>query len=156
MMPKFYLYALALSLWAQGNVPPAALTSSNCFNAVEIKQLSVQAKIDGRVKVYRNLSERFRQAVQSAVSTPNYDEVPALVQCWKELLAVSLKDIEANINRKKKSGALIGYEIQLRKSIVDMGNFRLKVSFEQQRDFESWLSQAKVAHDRFVDILFQR
>jgi hypothetical protein len=155
-MAKFLLCALALSLWAQGNLPPTPLANSNCVNAVETKQLSAQVKIDGRVKVYRNISERYHKAVQSAVSAANHDEVPALIRCWQELLAASLKDIEANINRKKKSGALIDYEIQLRKSIVDMGNSRLKVSYEQQSDFESWLSQAQVARKRFVDILFQR
>jgi hypothetical protein len=155
-MFQYFLCSLALSLWLQGNVPPAAMTNSNCFNAIEIKQLSAQDKIDGRVKVYRGISERIHKALQSAVSMRNDAEIAPLIRCWKELLAASLKDIEAYINRKKKSGALIDYEIQLRKSIVDMGNSRLKVPYEQQSDFESWLAQAKIAHDRFVDILFQR
>ncbi len=150
------LCALILAIWFQGNVPPAALINSDCLNAVEKKQLSAEGKVDGRVKVYRSISERLHLAIESAVAKQKFDEVPALIRCWRELLTVSLKDIEANINRNNKSGALINYEIQVRKSIVDMDDARLKAPYSQQNDFEAWISQAKATHGRFVDILFQR
>jgi hypothetical protein len=150
------LCVLALAIWFQGNVPPAALINSDCLNAVEKKQLSAEEKVDGRVKVYRSMSERLHLSIESAVAKQRFDEVPALIRCWRELLTVSLKDIEANINRNKKSGALINYEIQVRKSIVDMNDAQLKAPYSQQSDFEAWISQAKAAHGRFVDILFQR
>lgn len=146
---------LALTLWFQGSAG-SSLATSGCLNAVEQKRLSAEEKIDGRVNVYRRISERLHLSIESTVAKQNFDDVPALVRCWRELLTVSLKDIEANINRKKKSGALINYEIQVRKSIVDMDDVRLKVPSPQESDFEAWISQAKAAHGRFVDILFQR
>jgi hypothetical protein len=150
------MFTLALALWFQENVPPVALLASDCLNASEKKRLSAEDKIDGRVKVYRDISERFHETVESDVGKQSFNEASSLVRCWMDVVASSLKDIETNINRKKKSGALINYEIQLRKSIVDMGDARLKVPYQQQGDFESWLTQAKAAHTKFVDILFQR
>ena len=155
-MPYSTLCSLALTLWLQGNVPPAALVNSDCLTAVEKKRLSAEEKIDGRVKSYRGISERLHVSIEDSAAKQKFDEVTTLLRCWKELLAVSLKDIEANINRKKKSGALIDYEIQVRKSIVDMDDVRLKAPASQQSDFEAWFAQAESAHSRFVDILFQR
>ncbi len=151
---------LAVLLWAalipglQVAVPPSQ--AGECINAAEKKRLSEQEKIDGRIKVYRAISERYHQAVLGAVANKSFADIPALVACWKEQLNISLKDIEDNINRKKKSGALIDYEIQLRKSIVDITDARLKANLEQQNDFEAWLAQANNIHQKFVDILFQR
>ncbi len=148
--------ALALTLWLQGYTPPSTFTGSDCLTEKEKKDFSGQSKVDGRVKVYRRISERLHLAIEAEASKQKWDGIPPLVGCWKELLTVSLRDIEANINRKKKSGALIEYEIQLRKSIVDMKDVRLKMPYPQQDDLEAWLSQADAAHKRTVDILFQR
>jgi hypothetical protein len=155
-MLQFFMCALSLAICFQGSVPRVALINSDCLNAVEKKQLSAEEKVDGRVKVYRGISERLHLSITSAIAKQRFDEVPALIRCWRELLTVSLKDIEANISRNKKSGALINYEIQVRKSIVDMDDARLKAPYAQQSDFEAWISQAQAAHGRFVDILFQR
>ena len=150
------LCALALAIGFQGSVPPAALLNSDCLNAVEKRRLSEEEKVDGRVKIYRSISERIHVSIESAVTKQKFDGVPALIRCWKELLTVSLKDIDANINHNKKSGALIDYEIQVRKSIVDMVDAQLRAPYSQQSDFEAWIAQAKATHGRFVDILFQR
>ncbi len=155
-MLYYYVCMLTLALASQGNIAAGSLTSSDCLIAAEQKRLSGEGKIDGRVKVYRSVSERYRQSIESAVAKQNFEAVPGLIRCWRELLTASLRDIEANINRKKKSGALIDYEIQLRKSILDMDDVRMKVPYAQLSDFEAWVSQAKATHERFVDILFQR
>ncbi len=155
-MPHSLLCALALALWLQGNAPPAALLNSDCLTAVEKKRLSAEEKIDNRIKIYRKISERLHASIENSAAKQKFEEAVPLLGCWKELLVASLKDIEANINRKKKSGALIDYEIQIRKSIVDMDDVRLKAPVSQQGDFEGWISQATSAHERFVDILFQR
>ena len=79
-----------------------------------------------------------------------------MLHCWKDRLTASLKDIEAKVNRKKKSGALIDYEIQLRKSIFYVSDVRLKAPYTQQDGFDSWIAEAELVHQKFVDILFQR
>jgi hypothetical protein len=156
MVLQFIVFAFSLTLWLQGTAAPAPLSDSDCLIAMEKQRLSAEQKIDGRVKVYRDISERLRRDLVALAAKQSFEEAPTVLHCWMELITVSVKDIEANINRKKKSGALINYEIQLRKSIVDMSDARLKAPYQQQDNFESWLSQANVAHEKFVDILFQR
>ncbi len=90
------------------------------------------------------------------ISKQDFDFIPAMLRCWKDRLTASLQDIEAKVNRKKKSGALIDYEIQFRKSIFYVNDVRLKAPYTQQDDFDSWISQAELVHQKFVDILFQR
>ncbi len=147
---------LAIAIWIQSGTAPAALTGSDCLTDKEKTELSHQSGIDGRIKVYRTISERLHLAIEGNTGKQNFDGVTPLISCWKQLLTSSLQDIEANINRKKKSGALINYEIQLRKSIVDMKDVRLKLPLPQQDDMEAWLTQADETHKRAVDILFQR
>jgi hypothetical protein len=147
---------LTLGPWLQGSNPPPAGTSADCITAVEERRLSAEGKIDNRIKIYREISVRLHKAVETAVARKNFQEIPALLECWKERLTASLKDVQANINRKKKSGALKDYEIQVRKSILDMEDARLKAPYQQQDDFESWIDQAKMVNEKFLDILFQR
>jgi len=123
---------------------------------VESKQLSATENIVGRIKIYRQISDRLRRAVELTISRQDFDAIPAMLHCWKDRLTVSLKDIEAKVNRKKKSGALIDYEIELRKSIFYVNDVKLKAPYTEQSDFDSWISQAELVHQRFVDILFQR
>lgn len=156
MILQSFVLILTLGPWLQGGNPPLAASSLGCITAVEEKQLSSEEKIDKRIKIYHQISARLHKAVETAVSVKSFNEIPALLGCWKEHLTASLKDIQANVNRKKKSGALKDYEIQVRKSIVDMGDARLKAPYQQQDDFESWIDRATMVHEKFVDILFQR
>lgn len=151
---QFGLITFALGLCLQGSA--AGLKGTDCMLAAEQKRLSTTEKIDGRINVYRDVSTRLNQATMAAVRKQDYEESRSRIQCWADLLTASLKDIEANINRKKKSGALIRYEIQLRKSIVDVTDMRMKAPYEQQAAFETWLKQAETTREKFVDILFQR
>ena len=155
-MLKWMVLLAAFAVCMRAETPPRQEAASECFNAAEKKRLAGQDKIDGRIKVYRGISERYQHAVPGLAAKTRFEEVPALIACWKELLEISLTDIEANINRKKKSGALIDYEIQLRRSIVDMNSIRLRSPAERQDDFESWIAQASRIRQKFVDILFQR
>lgn len=150
------LAAIAIATWLQGSSLPALAPAGNCLTPLEEKQLSSETKIEARIKTYRLISERIHQAVEGAVARQSFNEVPSLLRCWKDHLTKSLKDIEAKVNRKKKSGALIDYEIQLRKSMVDITDARLKAPYTEQEEFESWMAQATLVHEKFVDILFQR
>ena len=156
MMLPSLLITLAMALGMQGNTVPSPLTSSDCLSSADKARLAAESRVDGRIKIYRDVSERFHQAVNGAVSKQNFEGLEDKTRCWRELLTASLKDVEANVNRKKKSGALINYEIQLRKSIVDMNSSRLKAPSASLEHFESWLTLAKSVRERFVDILFQR
>jgi hypothetical protein len=155
MLPSLLLM-LALTPCFQQSTPPIQETGTECLLAAEKKRLSEQDKVDGRIKVYRDISERYHQTILAATAKRNFDHIEQVIRCWQDHLAVSMKDIETNVNRKKKSGALINYEIQLRKSIVDMNNARLRAVIERQPEFDSWISLAQKTRTRFVDILFQR
>jgi len=153
-----HLFALsaALALCIQAGTPPLMKPAGECINAAETKRLAGQSRIDGRIKAYRDISERYHKAVLGAVARKDFAEVPSLIACWKQRIEVSQEDIEANVNRKKKSGALIDYEIQLRRSVVDLNSARLKAPLDMQEQFESWIAQAIQIRQKFVDILFQR
>jgi hypothetical protein len=155
MLPSLLL-TFAIAMGMQGVPASAPQMFPDCLKPADKTKLAAETRIDGRIKIYRAASEQIHQAINGAVSKQNYEGLDIQVRCWRELLAVSLKDIETNVNRKKKSGALINYEIQLRKSIVDMNNNRLKAPSSSLEQFESWLDQAKSAREKFVDILFQR
>jgi hypothetical protein len=156
MMFHCLLFIAALTPWVQARVPAAAATPAACLTSTEKSRLASEVKIDRRIRMYREISERLHKMVENRIKQQAIDEVIDLLSCWKQHLAESLKDIEGNVNRKKKSGALIDYEIQLRKSILDMGNARLKAPYPQQAAFESWIGEAGMVRKKFVDILFQR
>jgi hypothetical protein len=155
-MLQTILLTLTLNAGFQSSIPPAQATGTDCLLAAEKKRMSEQDKIDGRIKVYRDISERYHKAILAAVAKRNFDNIETALDCWKDQLGTSMKDIDANINRKKKSAALISYEIQLRHSIVDIEDARLKATLEKQALFESWITVAQKIRDRFIDILFQR
>jgi hypothetical protein len=156
MMLPSVLPALALVLWLQGSPPSALPPGDACITPEENRKLSATENIEGRIKIYRQISERLHRAVESTISKQEFDVIPAMLHCWKDRLTASLKDIEAKVNRQKKSGALIDYEIQVRKSIFYVSDARLKAPYTQQDDFDSWIAQAELVRQKFVDILFQR
>jgi hypothetical protein len=147
---------LTLGLWLQSGNPLPVSIPEECVTPAENKRLASEPSIDSRIKIYRQISERYAKSVQAAVSKSAFDDASGRLRCWKEILNASLKDIEANVNRKKKSGALKDYEIQLRKAVLTMGDLRLKVPYQRNEEFESWISDVTLIHKRFVDILFQR
>ncbi len=155
-MLRAIILILSVGLRLQGNPTPTQVPVPDCLTPVEKKQLATEEKIDKRIKIYRQISSRLHQTVETALTKKSFEEIPALLECWKDHLSASLKDVEAKVNRKKKSGALIDYEIEVRKSILDMTDARLKAPYQQQNAFDSWLEQANMVHERFVDILFQR
>jgi len=154
-MSPFLFLVIGLLTYVQGSGPDA-LTTSSCITEPEKKKLASQEKIDNRVKIYREISTRFHKSLQGIAGEKEETGILPLLSCWQELLSASLKDVELNINRKKKSGALKDYEIQIRKAIVDVENARLKAAYQEHAAYDAWLAQANTARERFVDILFQR
>jgi hypothetical protein len=121
---------------------------------LERGKLQKEEKINNRIKIYKTASTRYLNTFGSATSTNDFESVPPTLQVWMSLLTESLQDIDANVERKKKSKALIDYEIHLRKSINEVKDYKVKVPLEQQDFLDSWVVQAETIQTRFLDILF--
>lgn len=124
------------------------------LDTAERVQLGKEEKIDNRIKVYEAASIRWHGSIRRGVTTNDYSGISEMLKAWTRLLSASLKDIDKHMQRKKKSRALIRYEIQLRKEITEMQDFKLRAPAELQEDFEQWSSGAEAVHKKFVDILF--
>ncbi len=122
----------------------------------EISQVEKAVKTDARIKVYESASKRHRDSLHASAKKGDFTDVPARLKAWLGLLEFSLKDIQANANPKKKSKALIKYEIQLRKAILDVQAIKIQATVEHQEAFDSFLAGAEAVRKKFVDILFQR
>ena len=92
------------------------LLEGNVLNAEEKARINRAQSVDDRIKVYHSASKRMQQSVDAAVSSNDFSGVPDALKLWVALLSGSLEDIEANLKTKKKSKALIRYEIQVRKA----------------------------------------
>jgi len=145
-------FALLLAFFFQaGDVPPVA---GEVFNSAEKAQLENAKNIEQRIKVYTATSRRIQQTLETSVDKEDFRTVPENLTLWIALLSKSLEDIEANLKSKKKSGALIKYEIQLRKSIANTASLKIKAPVDQQDLFDSCISQAETVRRKFVAILF--
>jgi len=145
-------FALLLAFFFQaGDVPPVA---GEVFNSAEKAQLENAKNIEQRIKVYTAASRRIQQTLETSVDKEDFRTVPENLTLWIALLSKSLEDIEANLKSKKKSGALIKYEIQLRKSIANTASLKIKAPVDQQDLFDSCISQAETVRRKFVAILF--
>lgn len=145
-------FALLLAFFFQaGDVPPVA---GEVFNSAEKAQLENAKNIEQRIKVYTAASRRIQQTLEASVDKEDFRTVPENLTLWIALLSKSLEDIEANLKSKKKSGALIKYEIQLRKSIANTASLKIKAPVDQQDLFDSCISQAETVRRKFVAILF--
>ncbi len=152
MVPHLWPLILLLGLLQQTNQLPELLTPA------EKAQLARQTKIDGRIKVYQTASERFRATVSSSVAKHDYSGVVPSLASWADLLEMSAKDIDKSItNRKKKSGALIRYEIHLRRAITEVQAFaKSEVPVDEIDHLDAWLTRAEAVHQQLVDILFPK
>jgi len=145
-------FALLLAFFFQaGDVPPVA---GEVFNSAEKAQLENAKNIEQRIKVYTAASRRIQQTLEASVDKEDFRTVPENLTLWIALLSKSLEDVEANLKSKKKSGALIKYEIQLRKSIANTASLKIKAPVDQQDLFDSCISQAETVRRKFVAILF--
>jgi hypothetical protein len=121
---------------------------------LERSKLQMEKKINNRIKIYKAVSGSWLKTLVSAVDANDFEAVPSVLQAWMSLLTESLKDIDANVERKKKSGALIEYEIQLRKSIHEVKDHRVEIPLEQLDSIDAWVDQAEKIQSKFLDILF--
>jgi hypothetical protein len=134
----------------------AAADAGDIFSPAEKAQMEQASNINQRIKVYEAASKRIQQALAESVRKEDFEGAPDRLKLWTALLSKSLEDISANLNTKKKSRALINYEIQIRKSIADTESYKIKAPPDQQDIFDASLTQAETVRKKFVDILFHR
>jgi hypothetical protein len=132
------------------------IPAQGCLIANESTQLASGTKVESRIKVYAQASNRIHKSVVSAASTNQQDTIPPMLQCWLDILNTSVEDIEANLERKKKSKALREFEIQLRRAVLDVQSYKIKAPVEQQDQIDGWVTQAEKIHERFMSFLFPR
>jgi hypothetical protein len=150
----FCLFSFALALPLQ-----AADSSSfpdDFFTPSEKAQLEKADNVEQRIKVYDDASRRLQQSLEAAITKEDFQTVPDTLRLWVSLLAKSLEDIESNLKAKKKSRALINYEIQVRKSIARTESLKIRAPVDQQDIFDACLAEAEKVRKRFVEILFLR
>jgi hypothetical protein len=146
--------ALALSVIIQGGSVPSF--EGGILNPKEKTQLEKANSVDRRIKVYTAATKRIDKSLREAVSKGQFETVAADLKLWTSLLSKSLEDIEANLKSKKKSRDLIKYEIQVRKTLSNLQDYRIQAPIEQQEEFDSCLAEAEAIRQKFVDILFPR
>jgi hypothetical protein len=130
--------------------------SGSCLLPDEDNRLKTEIKLDNRIKIYQNASTRCQSAFQYAAAASNPGPVSRILDGWMQVLEMSLQDIEKNSDRRKKSKALIKYEIHLRKALAAMQDSKMKFSYEDMQQIDSWTGKADTIRKKFVDILFQR
>jgi hypothetical protein len=144
----FVLYALL-------QTAPVSLLKGDVLNPDEKAKLSAAQKVDERIQVYHSASKRMQQSITVAVSGNDFSNMPDALNRWVELLSGSVEDIDANIKPKKKSKALIRYEIQVRQALTSLKGYKAKAPIDQQDVFDSKLSEAESIRKRFVEIIFR-
>lgn len=154
-MSILWPFILILSVFLQNGSMSDFPTGT--FTEKETRKIEKESDdIDGRIDVYRNASIRMQKELKETVSKDGFQDVPGHIQLWTSLVTESLKDIEFNIDpKKKKSKALIKYEIHVRQTINDLRELQIRAPYEQQQIFDSCIERANAARGKMVDILFQ-
>jgi hypothetical protein len=154
-MSILWPFILILSVFLQNGSVSDFPTGT--FTEKETRKIEKESDdIDGRIDVYRNASIRMQKELKETVSKDGFQDVPGHIQLWTSLVTESLKDIEFNIDpKKKKSKALIKYEIHVRQTINDLRELQIRAPYEQQQIFDSCIERANAARGKMVDILFQ-
>lgn len=134
---------------------PGPLLQGDTLNAEEKARLDRAQKVDDRIKVYHAASKRMQQQVHASVSAGDFSDMPDALELWGGLLSGSLQDIETNMQAKKKSKALIKFEIQVRKTIAEFKGYKARAPLEQQDAFDATLADAEKIRKRFVEIIFK-
>jgi hypothetical protein len=148
------LLILAFNMIFQADWPSSF--EGDIFTSKEVKKLEKERDINDRIKIYTNASKRIRERLHKAASRKQFQSVPGDLKLWTALLANSLKDIKAHIDPQKKSKNLIKYEIEVRKSLDDLQDYRIKAPIDQQDAFEACITQAESIRKIFVEIIFSR
>jgi hypothetical protein len=146
---------LPLFLYTFLQVASVPLLEGNILNVDEKARINRAQSVDDRIKVYHSALKRMQQSVDVVVSGNDFSNAPDILEQWIGLLSGSLKDIDANLTTKKKSKALIKYEIEVRKAITAFKAYKTNAPLDQQDLFDSKLADAETIRKRLVEIIFQ-
>lgn len=146
---------LPFVLCALMQLPSAHQLKEEVFDPGEKERLSRAQKVDDRIKIYTSASKRLQRSVYTAISDNNFSSLPKALRQWVSILSISLEDIDANLNVKKKSKPLIRYEIQVRKALTEFKDYKASVPIELQDEFDDCLDSAEKIRKRFMDIIFR-
>ena len=151
LWPFILILSVFLQYGSASNFPAGTFTEK------EARKIEKESdNTDGRIDVYRDASIRIQKELKEAVSKDRFQDVPGRIQLWTSLVTESLRDIEFSIDpKKKKSKALIKYEIHVRQTINDLRELQIRAPYEQQQIFDSCIERANAARGKMVDILFQ-
>ena len=145
---------LAILLFVQGAAAPPF--TEEILNPKEKERIARATNVEQRIKVYEAASKRIQQTLHSMADGGDFSKFPDTLKLWTSLLSGSLEDIEANLKTKKKSRALIRYEIQVRKAITEAQDYKNSIPEEQEEIYNSALAQAEKIRKRFVEIVFKQ
>ncbi len=154
MIPMVFLAALSLAFNMAVQSERIPSFDDDVLSSGEKIQMEKADSVDRRIKIYTEASKRIQKNLQEAVSVNNFLFVPAYLKKWTRLLVRSLEDIEANLKPEKKNKNLIKYEIQVRKSLEAIRDYRMQAPVEQQDAFDSCLARAESVRKKFVEKIF--
>jgi hypothetical protein len=126
----------------------------DALTGAEKAQLQKEQKLDNRIKIYDRASIRMSKTLEALAIREDFEPVPAALEKWTALLSLAARDIQEHASRKKKSKALIRYEIGLRRALSDVQSYKIRAPVDQQDTFDSFLKHAEAIRKSFVDILF--
>jgi hypothetical protein len=146
--PFFFILS---ALIQTGNKAPVL---DEILNSQEKAKFSESNSLKNRLDVYKSASIRIQKDLQLAISKEDFSLVARILKTWTQLLSESLKDVEASPKMKKRLRALISFEIQVRKSIATMNDYKIRAPSDMQDAFDSCLVTAETIRKQFVDVLF--
>ena len=112
--------------------------------------------LDERIEAYKDASVRIQKSLLKSLSDKEHDIASKQLEAWVSLLSGSIEDIAKNTNLKKnRSKDLMRYEIQVRRAIDELRDYKLRVPYENQDLFERSIDRADAIRGRMVDILFR-
>jgi hypothetical protein len=153
-MSTAWLFGIVFGILLQAEFMPDF--PSGTFTKKEAREIEKESdNIEKRIKVYQKASERMLKNLEKAVYGKEFQAVPEALSTWTTLITESLKDIQANLEpKKKRPKALVKYEIQVRKAIKDIRGLKIRAPVDQQDDFDTCISRAEDVRSSIVDILF--
>ena len=124
------------------------------YTPSEKKRMTSSKSLDERIRVYDATFERIRKELEKYIHEDRFDETARTLHNWSTLLKESLFDIEANVNKKKKSNRLKQYEIHLRQAVNGLRTLRLLTPVELHDAVISFEEQLEETRRKFMNILF--
>ena len=109
MMLQSCLVLLALAFWSQGSLPPSPVPPAGCLTDLDKKRLSTEAGIEKRIRICKEISDRFHKAVEQAEKKQAAEGVSVLLACWRDHLAAALKGYRGQYQPEEEIGRTKGF-----------------------------------------------